>query len=150
MSVTAQSSVEEEGESNQEHKLSLVYCSSGATQLIKLREMNNHRDLTAANSPDFSPVCILFSDEVINELFAELLAVRGVEACIVHSIKAVPEHARIITEPHFFTEIPAAMRHHCLLVGNKDALKGLPTYALSRPLTEEKIETALGQLLGAR
>lgn len=112
--------------------------------------MTHDPDLTAKNNADFSPVCILFADEVINELFAELLAVRGVDACIVHSMTAVPENARIITEPHFFPEIPPTMRHHCLIVGNKEALKGLPTYALSRPLTEEKIETALGQLLGAR
>lgn len=112
--------------------------------------MTNNPDLTAKNNTDFSPVCILFSDGVINELFAELLSVRGVDACIVHSMEGVPENARIITEPHFFPEIPPTMRHHCLIVGNREALKGLPTYALSRPLTEEKIETALGQLLGAR
>jgi hypothetical protein len=111
--------------------------------------MSHEPDLTAVNTTDFAPVCIYFTDEVINELFAELLAVRGVEARIVHSVEAVPGNARIITEPHLFPALAPTQRSRCLVVGDRTAVAGLHAFALTRPLTEEKIETALGQLLGA-
>lgn len=111
--------------------------------------MTNQPDLTAVNTTDYAPVVIYFTDGVINELFAELLAVRGIAACIVESAAHVPANARIITEPHLFPEIAARPHHRCLVVGNAPAVAGLAALGLSRPLTEAKIEAALGRLLGA-
>jgi len=111
--------------------------------------MSNSPDLTAVNTSDFTPVVIYFTDAIINELFAELLAVRGVEARIVSSAEAVPPNARIITEPHLFPALTPSQCGRCLVVGDRSALAGIPSLALTRPLTEEKIERALEQLLGS-
>lgn len=108
---------------------------------------------TAANESDYSAalctVSICFADPVINHLFSELLEARGVKTAIVPSVGAAPKETKIITEPQFFPSIDAARHSACLVVGNKDALKNLNVLSLSRPLTEEKIETALAQFLGA-
>ena len=105
--------------------------------------------LEAANSSDYRPVGIYFEDPVINQLFAELLRVRGVEASVLHTLEDADSETRIITEPQFFPEIPNAQRRSCLVVGNRDAVKDLEAHALTRPLTEEKIDSALKAFLSA-
>ena len=95
------------------------------------------------NNTDFSTVSILFEDRVITHLFSELLKVRGVETKIISDISQVTGETRIITEPQYFPEIPNELQNKCLIVGDKEAVKELPTASLERPLTEDKIENAL-------
>ena len=95
------------------------------------------------NNSDFSPVSILFEDQVITHLFSELLKVRGVATQVLASVDDVQSETRIITEPQYFPEIPTELQNKCLIVGDKEAVEDLPTASLERPLTEEKIEAAL-------
>jgi len=80
-------------------------------------------------------------------LFSELLEVRGVHTKIAESPQTVPLNTRVITEIQYFSELPKECRMQCLVVGNKDALRGIDALTLSRPLTEEKIESALAAFL---
>ena len=80
-------------------------------------------------------------------LFSELLEVRGVHTQIIASPMTIPLNARIITEVQYFSNLPSECRSQCLVVGNKDSLKGIDALTLSRPLTEEKIESALAAFL---
>lgn len=105
----------------------------------------------AANRSDHAngakEVSICFADPTITYLFSELLQARGVQTQIVEDPASLSDVARVITEPQFFSRVPASARSYCLVVGNKDSLKGLEALQLSRPLTEEKIETALASFL---
>ena len=100
-----------------------------------------------ANSADFEAIAICFEEETINLLFSELLNVRGVKTEILESIDDFSGKMKLITEPQFLDSIPHKHHHRCLVVGNKDRLVGLESITLSRPLTEEKIEQALRNLL---
>lgn len=104
-----------------------------------------------ANRTDFdaarSTVSVYFADPVINHLFSELLKSRGVPTQISSSMAEASKNTRIITEPQFFPEVPAEKHATCLVVGNKESLHGLNTLVLSRPLTEDKIESALAKFL---
>ena len=102
-----------------------------------------------ANKSDFAPVSICFEEDSINQLFAELLESIGVKVQIVEKISNAPKETRIITEPQFFPDLTHDLRQHCLLVGNKGSLEGLNVPTLSRPLTAEKIHSALEQFLKA-
>lgn len=102
-----------------------------------------------ANSADFQAVAIYFAEPTINLLFAELLQSRGVNVRIVESSDELPKATKIITEPQYFPLIAKEKHHQCLVVGNKSALKDIEALSLSRPLTEEKVEDALSQLLKA-
>lgn len=126
-------------------------------QTLILRCMKNHGTPlhhTAANNSDYSSalcsVSICFADPVINHLFSELLEARGVKTAIVPSVDAAAKETKIITEPQFLPDVEVSRRSTCLVVGNKESLKNLDVLSLSRPLTEEKIETALAQFLGAQ
>jgi len=81
---------------------------------------------------------------MIGELFSELLKSRGISTRILSRPEEFSELAPHITEPQFFR---AAASARCLVVGNKETLKGLDAVILSRPLTEEKIEQALSEFL---
>lgn len=104
---------------------------------------------TAANSADFCPVTICFQDPQITLLFAELLAVRGVEVHMSPDLKEFDGSTKIITEPFFFPRIPASLQSGCLLVGDQESLNGLQSLQLCRPLTEDKVESALNHFLKA-
>lgn len=92
-------------------------------------------------------VCILFNDDDIAEVFQELLASRGTDARLIAGVEALPEGSSLITEPSYVPLIPDSIHSRCLVVGNRGALEGLPTLCLSRPLTEEKVESALRDFL---
>jgi len=104
-----------------------------------------------ANQSDYSStlctVSICFADPTINDLFSALLEARGVKTAIVTTVDQAPKETKIITEPQFFPQLDAERHNACLVVGNKESLKNLNVLSLSRPLTEEKIETALAQFL---
>ncbi|MBN8549547.1 MAG: hypothetical protein J0M12_09550 [Deltaproteobacteria bacterium] len=106
---------------------------------------------SAANESDYTSalctVSICFADPMINHLFSELLEARGVKTAIVPTIEAAARETKIITEPQFFPDIETTRHGECLVVGNKESLKSLNVLSLSRPLTEEKIESALEQFL---
>ena len=104
---------------------------------------------TIANSADFCPVTICFQDPSITLLFAELLAVRGVEVRMVSDLREIDASTKIITEPYYFPHIPANLRPGCLIVGNHESLQGVEALHLARPLTEEKVESTLNQFLKA-
>lgn len=100
-----------------------------------------------ANRVDYLEVSICFEDQEINHLFAELLSVRGVRTHILKSIRDFSGETKLVTEPQFFDLLDASHRGKCLLVGNKQALRGLHALSLSRPLTEDKVELALSEFL---
>lgn len=92
-------------------------------------------------------VSICFEEAEINILFSELLRSRGVPTRILPSVKEAAGNTKIITEPQYFPNIPESYKTSCLIVGNKDSLKGLSGVLLSRPLTESKIEMAIEKFL---
>jgi hypothetical protein len=100
-----------------------------------------------ANSPDFPRVAVCFQDDSINMLFSALLEAHGVEAIIVGNIEAVPTDVRIITEPQYFPKLNQDLRKNCLLVANANTKENLQVPILTRPLTEEKVESAIKHLL---
>ncbi|RIL08634.1 MAG: hypothetical protein DCC75_08395 [Proteobacteria bacterium] len=92
-------------------------------------------------------VCIYFQEEEINELFSDLLRAHGARTRILSDISQAPQDTRVITEPQFFPQLNPSLWRRCLVVGNKESLKGIDTLCLSRPLTESKIEAALKNFL---
>jgi|GEM_PF-1616180 len=102
-----------------------------------------------ANASDFPPVCVYFEDETITQLFSDLLEARGIHTQILTDLEQMPNgsETKIITEPQFFQFLDKSSHGKCLIVGNKEALRGIAALSLSRPLTEEKIENALAQFL---
>lgn len=92
-------------------------------------------------------VSICFEEEEINHLFSELLRSRGVATRILKSVDEANGETKVITEPQYFPRIPADYKNSCLIVGNKESLKGLTGVHLSRPLTEFKIESAIESFL---
>jgi hypothetical protein len=108
-------------------------------------------DPLSANQSDYSEalctVSICFADPMINHLFSELLEARGVRTRIVSDITEAVKETKIITEPQFFPDLEPSQRTSCLIVGNKESLKEVEALSLSRPLTEEKIESALADFL---
>jgi len=102
-----------------------------------------------ANDEDYSPVFILFLDSEIKTLFSELLSARGIKNEVIYSMTEFKSGTKIITEPIYFPQIPDKDRSKCLIVGNGSSLKDMNGICLPRPLTEEKIEEALAELLKA-
>lgn len=92
-------------------------------------------------------VSIYFEETEINLLFSELLRAKGLRTRILSSVTEADGPTKIITEPQYFPELPAMYQRNCLVVGNKDCLKGMSGVHLSRPLTEAKIEQALAEFL---
>lgn len=80
-------------------------------------------------------------------LFAELMRAQGVNPSVLETLDNLSGETRVITEPRFYRALPETYRSTCLVVGNKESLKGLTGHALSRPLTEEKIEAAIDAFL---
>lgn len=101
----------------------------------------------AANNQDVAPVTVCFSDPDISEVFAELVRSRGVPALIARAISDIRGETRVITEPSLFPTLPASYHAKTLLVGTKESVKELKAKALTKPLTEEKVEEAMDALL---
>jgi len=100
-----------------------------------------------SNTPCPAPVGVFFADGDVASIFAELLEVQGVPVQVLASPGELSQHSRVITEPRYVREIAPDHYRHCLVVGNKECLTGLPTLSLSRPLTAEKVEQALRAFL---
>lgn len=109
----------------------------------------NHTEKDIANQSDFETVSILFAEPQITCLFSELLKAKGVDTKILNSPQEILHSGKLITEPQYIGQIDPSHHKRCLLVGNKEVLKGLNTLSLTRPLTEEKVEKALSLLLGS-
>ena len=95
-----------------------------------------------------SQIAICFQDDTINYLFAGLLESRGIHTTIVETVENLSATTKLITEPLYLGHLSNDSLQHCLVVGNKESLKGLSAITLSRPLTEEKIELAISEFLG--
>lgn len=93
-------------------------------------------------------IYILFEDEDVRLVFSELLQAIGTRTEIITSLEGVPECAAVVTEPCFYQRLLPSQKQKSLIIGNKTALANITTPTLSRPLTEEKIESALGTLFG--
>ena len=93
------------------------------------------------------PISILFEDELVTELFSQLLEAVGEKTQILADLSELNSTSKIVTEPQYFAQIEKSLHDQCLIVGNKEVLKGIPALSLSRPLTEEKIEEALASFL---
>ena len=102
-----------------------------------------------SDSSSRTPVGVFFADGDVASIFAELLEVQGVPVQVLASPGEIAQHTRVITEPRYVKEISPDNLSHSLVVGNKECLNGLPTLALSRPLTAEKVEQALRAFLTA-
>ncbi len=89
---------------------------------------------------------ILFADDDINDLFAELLQSHGVETHIVAEVGQIPSSDKIVTEPQFLHRFDPSMLNRCLVVGNRRNDESTAAVWLSRPLTEKKIEAAFQSL----
>ena len=94
-------------------------------------------------------VTICFEEDIINNLFSELLRSRGVATRIVTSPNEISHSLKVITEPQFAPLIPDALQNECMVVGNKESLKTCRGVRLARPLTEQKIESAITEFLRA-
>lgn len=105
--------------------------------------------MTINDSQEHSPpkVGVYFQDEDINILFCDLLRAQGIETNILSALDAAQTNTRIVTEPIYFPQLSPEQQSRCLVVGNKEALKTVTALSLSRPLTEEKIFSALRQFL---
>ncbi|MCB0334900.1 MAG: hypothetical protein KDD62_01300 [Bdellovibrionales bacterium] len=102
----------------------------------------------SANCSDFPAINICFQDPEISFLFAELLEARGAETRLIFDTDHLPETGKIVTEPIYFHLLPERMTaKNCLLVGNPGCFSSQSAICLSRPLTADKIETAITELL---
>ena len=108
------------------------------------------REQQIANSLDYATVYVRFAERAIEELFAELLNMRGLPVTV--GMPPVQGHrdAKVITEPCFFDELPNDLHKRCLLVGESDTLADCPTQHLARPLTERSVECAIDRFLRTR
>lgn len=102
-----------------------------------------------ANSSDFRAVAVCFLDPDVTAIFAALLEARGIPARILESICDFNGDTKIITEPIYFPLIDRDKQDKCLVVGHKEALSKVTAQTLCQPLTEDKIELALINFLGA-
>lgn len=91
-------------------------------------------------------VAILFHDQEIASLFAELSKAKGAVARIVDSTKQIALTEKIITEASFIDSIPEERYSETLLVSNGQEFSQFSN-TLRRPLTEGKVIKALNQLL---
>lgn len=92
-------------------------------------------------------VSILFRDSDVASIFAELLEAQGAAVSFLCSAEQLSGKTRIVTEPLYFPNLSPEQYGRCLIVGNRDAVKDLPTLSLARPLTEENVEKALSTLM---
>ena len=92
-------------------------------------------------------VTVCFIDPAIQALFTDLLAARGVRTLALREIHELASDTKIITEPYFLPDLPTSVLAKCLVVGKTDDPVSSPAFCLTRPLTEQKIEAALAQLL---
>lgn len=91
-------------------------------------------------------VAILFHDQEIASLFAELSKAKGAVTRIVQSVKQVSLSEKIITEASFIDSIPEERFSETLLVSNGQEFSQFQN-TLRRPLTEVKVLMALNKLL---
>jgi hypothetical protein len=105
-----------------------------------------NKDPKSAHS-EAPTVSIMFHDQIINYLFAELVEAHGVHAEIAHNPEEVRLADRIITEPQYVNKLTEDQKHRCLVVGDPPNTKRLDVLSLTRPFSAEKVEAALDRLL---
>jgi hypothetical protein len=101
------------------------------------------------NVDDYATVCVCFHEHLISYLFADLLEARGVPTKIVRHLDDPCNVPRIITEPSYYDLLPLEQQGRCLIVGTTESLAqydGRGAHTLSRPLSEDKINSALKTL----
>lgn len=95
---------------------------------------------------------ILFAEEQISLLFAELVKARGGKVVLLDSASgSLSDYEGLITEPRIYNRINQEnpkIDKKFLVVGNSDLDFQSNAINLSRPLTEEKVEQALTELMG--
>lgn len=106
-----------------------------------------HRHNKEYSTPSESTVCILFEDPSINKIFAQLLISRGFQPRIVNDVDEIEEHEKIISEANFFVCLDPSAQERCMIVGESNGLENIAPICLTRPLTEEKVEAALAELV---
>ena len=107
--------------------------------------INNRMD--KPDGTTLTPIAILFEDPKINLLIAGLLNARGFQTRIIEGAADLSADEKVVTEPQYFSQLPRRLKKSCLLIGNREALDGADAITLARPLTEEKIEEAIGEFL---
>jgi|GEM_PF-4659209 len=88
-------------------------------------------------------IAICFKNKKISSLFSSLLTNLNLEIKEVNSVKNLPNHYKIITEPVFIDS--KNLNNTSLIVSNTKT--NLGNFNLTRPLTENKINTKLNEFI---
>jgi hypothetical protein len=98
-------------------------------------------------APSGQPIFIQFTHANVADLFSELLHSRGIPTEVLKNEDPAPKTGRLITESRYFEGLSADVQEKCLLVGDRSQVRRLSTLYLDTPLTEAKVERALGVFL---
>lgn len=97
--------------------------------------------------PALEPIFIQFALPRVANLFALLLNSRGISTHVLDNEAPPPTTGRMITESYYFQGLNANVQAESLVVGERDEVRRLSTLYLDTPLTEAKVERALGAFL---
>lgn len=92
-------------------------------------------------------VVVHFEDAEITAAFTDLLGAIGMRTVAPGSLSVLDGCPRIVTEPRFYADLDNDQQQRCLVVGNSEHLSNIDACSLARPLTENKIEKAICDLL---
>lgn len=106
-----------------------------------------NQSTSSKTSAEKAQVAVYFHDKAIQTLFSELLELRGVNTAHIRSPGELTEYKKGITEIQFLDFLLPRSKTDGLLIGDQRELADCPVISLSRPLTGDKIETALQKLL---
>lgn len=90
---------------------------------------------------------ILFFNHAISLLFSELLNSRGIEAVQISDPIDCSNYHKVITEDSYIKYLSEDLLSKSIIVGSCEFIDSNKVHQLTRPLTEEKIESALRYLL---
>lgn len=91
-------------------------------------------------------IAIFIEDISIASLFSELAEAHGAITRIAFNAQQIAGASRVITEPQFFPLLTKEQKKNTLVVSNGENFKDAKV-TLRRPLTAERVETALDKLI---
>ncbi len=92
---------------------------------------------------NLKPVCVHFANPDITALFSELFECHGVKTVKYTKVSEIPVSLPLVTEPMILNSLSKASERICLLVGDRDSLKGHNSITIEQPLTVPKIERSI-------
>ena len=102
----------------------------------------------AVRSNLLSSIDILFHDEEINALFADLLSSLKINNRVLELETDIIESDYVITEAKYYNLIRELPDKKCIIIGDRTKVESENTIRLAQPLTEGKILAALSVLMG--